>query len=109
MLTLRMLNAFLHTVCYAPNDTIQQAAGFRCPALEVVSQLWAYLIRSEVSEVCMTNGQACMVSPQIRMDPGFEGSPVNIWSNMLCTSRWMESIMLISDCSGETRLVPTRT
>lgn len=39
-----------------------------------------------------------MVSPQIRVDDmhKVEGSPVNIWSSMLCTRHWMESFMLIS-------------
>jgi len=36
MLTLRMLNSYLHTVCYALNDSIQQAVGLRGSALEHV-------------------------------------------------------------------------
>ncbi len=48
VLTLHMLGSHSHTVCYAPNDTMQHAAGFRCPALEVMSQLWACLVKSKV-------------------------------------------------------------
>jgi len=45
---LRMLDSHSHTVCYALDANVQQAVGFRSPALEVVSQLWACLVRSEV-------------------------------------------------------------
>lgn len=46
MLTLRMLDSHSHTVCYALDANVQQAVGFRSPALEVVSQLWACLVRA---------------------------------------------------------------
>lgn len=36
MLIFRMFNSFLHTVCHALNDSIQQAVGLRGSALEHV-------------------------------------------------------------------------